>query len=114
MRNENMYFTCKELVRELCRLVDSGCSISSDQFHDLCENERFVEHLFLEHGDLVQLSFLDKNSTVCEPENLEYINNAFGRHANAVVMEDYGLKNNAYLLAVNFVVQILREIAEEQ
>ena len=114
MSKENMHFACEELVRELCRLVDSDYSISSDRFHDLCENERFVDHLFLDHGDFVQLEFLDKNSTICKPENLEYINNAFGRRANEAVMDDFGLKSNAYLLAINFVVQILREIDKEQ
>ena len=114
MRNENMYFACAELVRELSRLIDSGHSLDRDKFHDICDKERFVDHLVTEHGDFVQLEFLDKNSTICKPENLEYINNAFGRHGNAAVMEDFGLKNNAYLLAINFVVQILREIADEQ
>lgn len=36
--------------------------------------------------------------------------NAFGRHANSVVMEDYGLKSNAFLLAINICLAILREI----
>ena len=111
MDRENMHFACEELVRELCRLVDSGCSIDIDRFDDLCDKERFIEHLFLDHGDFVQLPFLDKNSTNCRTENLDYINDAFGRHAGE---GDYGLNNNAYLLAINFVVQILLELTEAQ
>lgn len=114
MDSENMRFACEELMTALCRLVDSGRSIDKDRFHDLCGKEGFIEHLFLDHGDFVQLEFLDKNSTICKPENLEYINNALDRYANATVMEDFGLRNNAYMLAINFTARMMWEIAEKR
>ena len=99
-----------ELIRELCRLIDRGIVMTRDQFHELCDQERFVDFLFVQHKEGLRLEYLDEQSTLCKADVLEYINNAFGRHANVVVMEDFGLKNNALLLALNTCVAILREL----
>ncbi len=100
---------CKELIRELCRLVDAGESMDRSKFHELCEQERFIDFLFIRHKDSVKLDYLNKNSSLCKSEVLAYFNNALSRYGNATVMEDFGLQHNALLLGINFAVEIMAE-----
>jgi hypothetical protein len=102
----------RELIRELCRLIDSGESMARGEFHDLCEQERFIAALFTRHKDKITLEYLNKHSPLCNPEILAFFNNALGRHANVVLMEDFGLKNNALLLGVNLCTAILHELED--
>jgi len=100
---------CKELIRELCRLVDSGESMDRSKFHELCEQEHFIDFLFTRYKDLVQMEYLNKNSSLCKSEVLAYFNNAMSRYGNASVMEEFGLQHNALLLGINFAVHIMED-----
>lgn len=101
-----------EVIRDFCRLVDSGVTIDRDSFHDICEKEGLTDFLLSEraHSGRTKLYHLDENSPLFDAEIKAYVNNAFGRHANVVVMEDFGLKNNALLLGINISLSILREL----
>lgn len=110
MDKNNLTNATKELVRDLCILADNGVVISRDKFHANCEKEQFVELLLLEHGEKIVLDYFQKSSSLRKQETVDYINDAFSRYANACVMEDYGLKNNAIFFAINVAVEILKEI----
>lgn len=101
--------SCKELIRELCRLVDAGEAMDRTQFHDLCEQERLVDFLSTRYKDFVRLDYLNKNSPLCKSEVLAYFNNAMSRYGNATVMEEFGLQHNALLLGISFAVEIMAE-----
>ena len=110
MDKESLRKGCVELVRELCRLIDSGFTLDRTRFHELCEQERFIDYLLIEFKGNILLDYLDKQSGLCEQAVLNDMNSALSRHANAVVMEDYRLKGNAYLLAVNIAVAVMQEV----
>jgi hypothetical protein len=101
---------CKELIRELTRLVDKGKYMSRDEFHEICKDHSFLDNLIKKYPDIVILEYFNPNSTLFNKENYNYFNESLGSHANAVVMEDYGLEKNALLLAVNLCISILYEI----
>ncbi|HVY05215.1 MAG TPA: hypothetical protein VHB46_04490 [Burkholderiales bacterium] len=101
--------SCRELVQALCALVDQGEVLSRAKFHELCEKERFIEYLFDTYGDKLRMPHLEKTSTICDPAVLTYIENGFARHANVAVMEEFGLRNNVMLMAVNIAVAIQAE-----
>ena len=101
--------TSSEFIRELCRLVDAGELMSRDKFHDLCEKEVFVDSLPALYPG-VRFEYLDKKSPIFNAEVVQDINGGLSRHANAVVLEDFGLANNALLFAVNLVVSVEREV----
>lgn len=103
---------CTELIRELCALVDRGKSMDRSQFHDLCEQERFIDFLFTEYTGSIRIEYLNKTSSLCKSEVLSYFNEAMSRHANVVLMEDFGLKDNALLMAINVVLSVMREAEE--
>lgn len=58
----------------------------------------------------MNLYYLNKSSPLFDAEIKDYVNNAFGRYANVVVMEDFGLKDNALLLGINISLSILKEL----
>ena len=64
------------------------------------------------YKDGPRLEYLDKQSPLCKPEVLAFWNDALARHANVVLMEEYGLKRNALLLGVNLCLEIVRELEE--
>lgn len=99
-----------ELVQAMCQLVDDGQVMSRDAFHELCESEQFIETLLSRKNDM-RLSCLNKNSPLYDPDVLAFWSDALGRHANVVVMEEFGLKSNALLLGINLCLQVIcREI----
>lgn len=102
--------TVKELIQSLCRLIDSGVAMNRDVFHDTCEKERFIDFLLSGYKDQMKLCHLNEGFPIFDAEIKDYLNNAFGRHANVVVMEDFGLKNNALLLGINISLTILEEL----
>jgi hypothetical protein len=102
--------TVKELIQGLCRLIDSGVAINRDIFHDKCEKEQFIDFLLSGYKDQMRLSHLNESFPLFDTEIKDYLNNAFGRHANVVVMEGFGLKNNALLLGINISLSILQEL----
>lgn len=111
MDKNNLTNATKELIRELCRLADDGVVMPRDEFHANCEGERFVEFLLLKYGEKVVLDYFKKSSSLRKQETVDCINNAFSRYANAQVMEDFGLENNAIFFAVNIAVEFLsREV----
>lgn len=109
MDKNNLLHAAQELIRDLCVLADNGETLSRDRFHDSCEKEQFIELILIEHGDVLILDYFKKSSALRKKETVEYINNAFLRHANAEVMEDYGLKNNAIFFAINIAIKIIEE-----
>ncbi len=110
MNKNNLLHATQELIRDLCILADNGAVISKDKFHNACEKEQFVELILIEHGESITLDYFQKSSSLRKQETIDYINNAFDRHANAETMEDYGLKNNAIFFAINVAVKIIEEI----
>ena len=102
----------RELVCELCQLNEKKKTMSRDEFHALCEKERFIDALSIQYKDGPRLEYLDKQSPLCKPEVLAFWNDALLRHANVVLMEEYGLKRNALLLGVNLCLAIVRELED--
>ena len=113
MNNKHATSAVHEIIREICRLVDSGHSMTRDRFHELSEQERFIAFLAEKYSSTIKLYYLADSSPLFEKDTSSFIENAFGRHANTVVMEDFGLKSNALLLAINICLAILREINGE-
>ncbi|HEY0209502.1 hypothetical protein [Acerihabitans sp.] len=104
---------CQSLVRELTRLSQLRKPLSIDEFYEYTANELFLKKIFeLYGGDIISLGILDHKNIVHDQELINYIENAFSRHSNAVSPEDYGVNDNAYLLAINIAVAILREADE--
>ena len=112
MNKHHAQEAARELVCELCRLIDAGETMSRDEFHELCEKERFIDALSVKYKDGPRLANLDKQSPLCKPEVLAFWNDALLRHANVVLMEEYGLKRNALLLGVNLCLAIVRELED--
>ena len=110
----NLLHATQELIRDLCILADKGVVISKDKFHAVCEKDQFVEFVLLEYGQSIRLDYFQKSSEIRKQDTIDYINDAFGRHTNAYVMEDYGLHNNAIFFAINVAVKILDEIQDMQ
>jgi hypothetical protein len=101
----------RELVGELCRLIDAGKTMSPDEFHELCEQERFIDALFIQYKDGSMLEdYLNKQSPLCKHEVLAFWNDALSRHANVALMEEFGLKRNALLFGVNLCLAVVREL----
>ncbi|WP_152551527.1 hypothetical protein [Polycyclovorans algicola] len=113
MNDKNAVSAVHEVIRELCRLIDSGSFMKRNQFHELSEQERFVAFLIEEFSQTVRFDYLADSSPLFEKDIFLFVENAFGRHANVVVMEDFGLRSNSLLLAINICVAILRELQEE-
>lgn len=111
MNKENLIYAATELVRDLCILADNGVVLSKDKFHSLCEKQQFIDYLLLGENFPVKirLDFFSRTSGIAQPETVDYVNDAFDRHANAIIMEDFGLKNNALYLAINIAVSVLQE-----
>ena len=102
--------TVKELIQNLCKIIDSGACINRDIFHDICEKEKFLDFLLSNYKDKIELHNLNENSPLFDAKIKDYLNNAFGRHANVVVMEDFGLRNNVLFLGINISLSIFQEL----
>lgn len=98
---------CIEVVRDLTRLVDQGRYMTRNELHKLCEEESFLRNLQKEYPDTVKLIYFNPNSSLFIKEDYEHFNEALGSYANVAIMEEYGLENNALLLAINFCIAIL-------
>ena len=103
---------CVEVVRDLARLIDQGKYMTRNEFHKLCEEESFLRNLQKEYPDTVKFIYFNPDSSLFIKEDYEHFNKALGSYANVAVMEDYGLENNALLLAINFCIAILDEVSE--
>ena len=104
---------CIEVVRNLARLVDQGRYMTRNEFHKLCEEESFLRNLQKEYPDTVKFDFFNPDSSLFIKENYKNFNEALCSYANVTVMEDYGLENNALLLAINFCIAILDDEASD-
>ncbi|WP_145586661.1 hypothetical protein [Yersinia kristensenii] len=101
------------LIRELTRLSQLNRPLTLDEFYQFSEDEIFVHKLFDKYGEFIRgLHVLDPSKDMHNPELLEYMENAFSRHANAVTPNVYGVVDDAYLLAINVTAAIGRESDE--
>lgn len=110
MKDEKLRNGCQWLIREMTRMSELQRPLTIEEFYRFAENEIFIKTLFKKNRDIILgLDMLDENNQHCDKEVLAYMENAFSRHANVVLRETYGVKNNAYLLAINIAAAISRE-----
>ncbi|SUP84850.1 hypothetical protein ACILPN_20330 [Yersinia wautersii] len=98
------------LIRELTRLSQLNRPLTLDEFYQFSENEIFIHKLFEKYGEFIRaLDNLNPSKNTHDAELLEYMENAFSRHANAISPNSYGVVDDAYLLAINVTASIGRE-----
>jgi len=115
IKAEYLRSSCQILVRELTNLQQLRKPLSIDEFFYLTENETFVRTLMRRYPqDFVGLNhLLDDNEIFANEANLlTFIENAFFRQANVITCEELGVKDDAYLLAINIAVMISIEASD--
>jgi len=85
-------------------------------FHKLCEEESFLRNLQKEYPNTVRFIYFNPDSSLFIKEDYEHFNEALViSYANVAVMEDYGVENNALLLAMNtFVLLYLMRLVKHR
>ena len=102
--------TCQLLVLELTRLQQLNRSLTINEFFRLSESEKFVSTIISKYGEYMRTTRnLSHEGTNSEREVLSYLENACSRHANVITEGTYGVVDDAYLLAINVTVAIMRE-----
>ncbi|MDA8481068.1 hypothetical protein NNO04_20565 [Citrobacter sp. Awk 4] len=110
VKAEYLRDTCQLLVIELTRLQQLNRSLTIDEFFELSENGKFVSTIIKKYGEYMRtVKNLSLEGSDFEKEMLSYLEDAFSRHANVITEGTYGVVDDAYLLAINVTVAIMRE-----
>ena len=111
INKDQLVHACQSVIRNLLILADKGCFLDRTEFHNSCEKESFIPLLKEKFKDVkYDLLYVDKSTDIFKPKISEYFENAMDRHANTVMMEDFGLQNNALYLGINIVLLIINEV----
>lgn len=107
---EHLRDTCQLLVIELTRLQQLNRKLTIDDFFDLSEREVFVRTLIDKYGWYMRsIKHLIDEESSHQKEMLSYVENAFSRHSNVVTEDTFGVVDDAFLLAINVTIAIMRE-----
>lgn len=110
INSEQLRDASQWLIRELTRLSQLNRPLTLEEFYQFSENEIFIHELFENYGEFIRgLHALDPSKETHNKELLEYMENAFSRHANVITPNTYGVVDDAYLLAINVAASISRE-----
>jgi len=110
INGDQLVHACQSVIKHLLILTDKGHFLERTEFHDGCEKESFIPLIKEKFKDeKFELLYLDKSTNTYKPEISEYFEDAMDRHANTVIMEDFGLRSNALYLGVNIVLLIIDE-----
>ncbi|EOD8891551.1 hypothetical protein ACJ5W8_002522 [Klebsiella pneumoniae] len=110
IKAEYLRDTCQLLVIELTRLQQLNRKLTIADFFHLSENGKFVSTVINRYGEYMRSTkhLADEESSYGK-EMLSYLEDAFARHANVVTEGTYGVVDDAFLLAINVTVAIMRE-----
>lgn len=110
VKAEYLRDTCQLLVIELTRLQQLNRSLTIDEFFQLSESGKFVRTIIKKYGEYMRtVKNLSLEGSDYEKGMLSYLEDAFVRHANVITEGTYGVVDDAYLLAINVTVAIMRE-----
>ncbi|MBW4211787.1 hypothetical protein [Enterobacter asburiae] len=110
VKAEYLRDTCQLLVIELARLQQLNHPLTIEEFFRNCEDGKFVSSIIKKYGEYMRtIKNLSLEGTVFEKDMLSYLEDAFARHANVITEGTYGVVDDAFLLAINVTVAIMRE-----
>lgn len=111
IKAEYLRDVCQLLVLELTRLQQLNRPLTINDFFRFSENEKFISTIIDKYGEYMRSvrNLSAEGASIYERDMLDYLENAFSRHANTITEGTYGVVDDAYLLAINVTVNIMRE-----